>query len=160
MRTGAQVPLSVKEPALTLGGDLWGTGTASQPPGEAPMCVLVGSGEVLHSGPHASPGSHRTGDVMTTETSAPSPAMTRTTATRSLWRIGDVASWLTLCENTARDICDNEADAPRPILTVGKIRIWHPAQWDAWARSRAGLDLQADQVGGVPASELWTGAVT
>lgn len=72
-----------------------------------------------------------------------------------LWRIGDVATFLTLCENSARDVIDRENDTPRPILECGKVRLWHADQWTAWARRRAGLDSTPVPADGLPAGERW-----
>lgn len=68
-----------------------------------------------------------------------------------LWRITDIAAFLSVCENTARTICAEEPDTPRPIVERGSVRLWHGAQWHTWATKRAGLDTPpVTPVGGDP----------
>lgn len=54
--------------------------------------------------------------------------------------VGDVADYLTVCDRSAAKITQR-ADAPAPALTLGKVRLWHPEQWERWFHHQAGLDV-------------------
>lgn len=72
-----------------------------------------------------------------------------------LWRIGDVAAFLTVSENTAwallRDVL------PHPIAVTGRVRLWWPTQFDAWAAAAADLEAPPapSMTTAAPAVQLW-----
>lgn len=61
----------------------------------------------------------------------------------TLWRIGDVAAFLTLSKNAARDLLAG-GGFPEPIVSVGDVRLWHASQWYGWAATAAGLVKPSD----------------
>ena len=80
---------------------------------------------------------------MTTNTPTPPDPTLETRPippTGRAWRIGDVAAYLTVCDRSAAKITQR-ADAPAPALTLGKVRLWHPEQWERWFHHQAGLDV-------------------
>lgn len=75
---------------------------------------------------------------MTQTPPTPAPPIYEVPPTGRLWRIGDVAAYLTLCENSTRALINQELDVPAPVVVSGKVRLWSAAQWHRWTALRDG----------------------
>lgn len=140
------------------------------------LCTVVAGDADLQRGPHcegAACGSTRPLEVLAIaspshwRTDTPMPRDIQPAASASppstdhLWRVSDVAAFMTLCENSTREVIASAPDAPKPIVTAGRVRLWAPGQWHAWAARRGGLAFDPHIAeDGLPSGEEWNGVAT
>jgi hypothetical protein len=150
-------PVDSDGPLCPLGGAPLGGEVSQEGHEEHFTCAWMRLPELSAGQIQALLSASRTGDAMSNESNTQKPRPCNDMPA-SLWRFVQVAGWFDVCENTAREIRKNEPDFPEPIVKAGRVELWHPLQFDAWALSRAGLGRQTEWVDGVPASEIWKGA--